>query len=338
MLAVGLMAMLGATTQAALTPVFEYSFPTSYDGTTTTVTDLSLAGHNATMNIASDAVLADVRPAGFTSEKSLLGSMGGYGVTNEISLLTNSTIAEYGGYTLDTWFMANTVVARQQQLVSVAGTDSIQIGVQANILATFYADNGSGSYVEKIIYGPKIETGRWYHVVSRFDTNGYQLDENGFITGELSLIVDGIVLGSQVLARHTFGDSLNRPIGINCRGQAPSGTTYYNISGANLFNPEVFLGVEAIPAQPKAGDANNDGIVDENDAAILAKYWQTTIASNWWGTGDFNGDQIVDDIDATLLATNWSGASSSASVPEPSGLLYLTSLFTLLCLRRKLKG
>ena len=68
------------------------------------------------------------------------------------------------------------------------------------------------------------------------------------------------------------------------------------------------------------GDANYDGDINEEDAAILAANW---LGSGGWGEGNFNEDEIVDDKDATIMAANWTAA---ASVPEPSVLAMLVCL------------
>ena len=69
------------------------------------------------------------------------------------------------------------------------------------------------------------------------------------------------------------------------------------------------------------GDANLDGTIDEDDAAVLAANWQTLTGATW-AMGDFNDDGAVNDIDATLLAANWQSGSSVA-VPEPGTLTLL---------------
>jgi len=85
---------------------------------------------------------------------------------------------------------------------------------------------------------------------------------------------------------------------------------------------------------PLPGDADNNGVVNDLDAAILAGNWQMGGAS--WGDGDFNGDTVVDDIDATILATNWQ-TSSSASVPEPGCLALLLAGLVSLAVWRRMK-
>jgi hypothetical protein len=68
------------------------------------------------------------------------------------------------------------------------------------------------------------------------------------------------------------------------------------------------------------------------------------LASNWlndtgmtWSTGDFNLDGVVNEEDASLLAANLGvGVPVAASVPEPGTLLLLClGLCSLALLRRK---
>ena len=64
------------------------------------------------------------------------------------------------------------------------------------------------------------------------------------------------------------------------------------------------------------GDANQDGIVDEDDSVRIAANW---LGEGGWADGDFNGDGWVNDIDATIMATNWTTwatFSSAAIAPE----------------------
>jgi hypothetical protein len=59
-------------------------------------------------------------------------------------------------------------------------------------------------------------------------------------------------------------------------------------------------------------DASFDGIVDENDAAILSAHWgQQTGAT--WADGDFNADGKVNILDAAIFAANWGTESYGAS-------------------------
>lgn len=75
----------------------------------------------------------------------------------------------------------------------------------------------------------------------------------------------------------------------------------------------------------KPGDADRNGFVDANDAAVLAANWQASGVG--WAEGDFTGDGMVNDLDAALLAANWGHSLASAAVPEPSAIALLSMAF-----------
>ena len=117
------------------------------------------------------------------------------------------------------------------------------------------------------------------------------------------------------------------------------GSFEYSQGGQNPESPNPFyLGEVTLPAIPKPGDANNDGFVDETDAAALSENWLAeTVPGTWlaWTMGDFNDDGVVNDVDATLMASNWTGAPL-AGVPEPGLIaLLLSGLIGLLFVRNK---
>jgi hypothetical protein len=74
---------------------------------------------------------------------------------------------------------------------------------------------------------------------------------------------------------------------------------------------------------------NTTSPTDAADAAVMFLYWDTPVA-------DITGDGLTDAADAAYLFAEWSGDSSPVSVPEPSGIPGLLSLFTpaLLCRSR----
>jgi len=82
-------------------------------------------------------------------------------------------------------------------------------------------------------------------------------------------------------------------------------------------------GVATVPGL-LPGDADFDGVVDEQDAALVAANWLRSGDVNWTH-GDFNRDGCVDDLDASILAAHWRYTSGGAAVPEPGVLVLLTA-------------
>src|ERR1035438_10127326 len=106
----GLAASVG---HAQTTPVFEYNFPASWNGTGTTITDQSTGGHNG-FSVGTLALAAAVPPGAPGGAQSVNTSAGGI-LTSANGLLNNSTIFGDGGFTYNVSFMWN-------------GTDSSSFG------------------------------------------------------------------------------------------------------------------------------------------------------------------------------------------------------------------
>lgn len=89
------------------------------------------------------------------------------------------------------------------------------------------------------------------------------------------------------------------------------------------------------------GDANADGVVNEEDAKALALHWRSVEGASWFD-GDFNADGYVDERDASILASHWGQIAppEQMAVPEPatSALLAAGALMILAAgWRRRLK-
>ena len=85
------------------------------------------------------------------------------------------------------------------------------------------------------------------------------------------------------------------------------------------------------------GDATGDGVVDEDDAAILADNWGEQLVGGA-SIGDFNDDGYVNALDASILAANWNAGAESqttTSVPEPGAIVLLAGLLLLVQQRRR---
>jgi T5SS/PEP-CTERM-associated repeat protein len=103
----------------------------------------------------------------------------------------------------------------------------------------------------------------------------------------------------------------------------------------------------------RTGDANLDGVVNDNDVTIVGATYAPGVAQASWALGDFDYNGFVDDNDVTLLGAFYDPAAVAlvsggvvsgegvAAVPEPSTALLLSSVLMgilLGALNRKRKG
>jgi hypothetical protein len=98
----------------------------------------------------------------------------------------------------------------------------------------------------------------------------------------------------------------------------------------------------------RTGDANLDGLVNDNDVTIVGASYAPGVAGASWATGDFDYNGFVDDDDVTLLGAFYdpsapplaapdAEANQVAAVPEPSAFLLIAigALALALSLSRK---
>jgi hypothetical protein len=158
--------------------------------------------------------------------------------------------------------------------------------------------------------------------VSRVGTGSYQINVEGHTPD------DGVLL--LTMAGLETSGTTTAPADNIISYEADGSTFLVNIrdrngSASNLQDGEfvfAFLPYSGhlMPAVP--GDANYDGAVDQDDAAILAGHWGDANAT--WAMGDFNLDGLVDSADASILGANWgSGGNEANPVPETSAAALL---------------
>ncbi|MBN2023037.1 MAG: hypothetical protein JW809_09615 [Pirellulales bacterium] len=140
------------------------------------------------------------------------------------------------------------------------------------------------------------------------------------LTGGLEVTIDWVTF--EVIVE---GNPYFEQIQLDFRTLASegAGNIYFDL------NPEI--DVVVTPGAP--GDANNDGFVDDEDAAILAAHWLGA-ATDGALQGDFNNDFVVDDLDLAILAANWNPAGGAA-VPEPGALVLLIAGLACVLPRRR---
>ena len=108
------------------------------------------------------------------------------------------------------------------------------------------------------------------------------------------------------------------------------------LSAAEIFEVASYLATRYDIAYggsepPMTGDANDDGLVDDDDLSLLLSSWGQDVG---WENGNFNGDNIVDDDDLSLLLSNWTG---SGAVPEPASAFVLLTGFAAVAVRSRRK-
>ncbi|BDS06994.1 hypothetical protein NT6N_20340 [Oceaniferula spumae] len=226
---------------AALTAVFEYEFDTSYDASNTTVTDLSPAGNNATVTGqnggANIAVSTDI-PAGATRGSHSLDYSTTFGVitTNATQLLNNTAIVNNGGFTISVSFrgLSNNV----RKIIDYAGTNYIAARSNNGGEVLISLDNAP---IITLNASSGLDVSGWNDINYSFTvTDGSDLNA---VVGDIRVDLNGSVttLAGQTLT--SFGDGLNRPIGI---GRHPTANGEH--FRGQIYAPAVYLSVVPEPS------------------------------------------------------------------------------------------
>jgi len=227
-------------------PVFNYSFPASWNGTGTAITDLSGAGNNGTYD-GTLALATAVPPGSPGGTESINTSSGGI-LTGASGSLSNSVVAAAGGFTYNLSFDWNgtdsSSFGHTEKLIDYAGTESLQLittaGGTATLEMVFGNDTGS---TETVASSTTVASNSWYNVKMTFNTTGNSLVA-GDISGVESLYVNGSLIGTASATKGTYGDSLDRPIGV---GQLGANFGYLVGFKGDIYDPSVSLGVVAVP-------------------------------------------------------------------------------------------
>lgn len=228
--------------------VFEYSFPASWDGAGTVVTDLSPAGNNgATTGTATlSPTVPPSAPVGALSLAPRGGTPPGGGImTSSNNLLENPTIAPVGGFALRATILWDGGAGSHavQKIIDNEGTESLQLG---NIDLV----NGTADLQFRLndFEGPSVQilANQWYDVSGIFDSGGSSIDGSGNLAGTAFLVVNGASVSQPVVRKSgdtggmgTASDTLDRPISLGVLA-LPAAPTIVNFSGY-IYNPSVYL-------------------------------------------------------------------------------------------------
>jgi len=227
--------LAASSVHAQYSPVFEYNFPASWNGTGTTITDVSVAGHNGHYDGTLSLDTA-VPPGAAAGTQSLNTTAGGI-LTSATSLLNNAAVAG-GGFIYNVSFMWNgtdsTSFGHTQKLIDYAGTESLQLVTtagSASLQMAFANDAG----VESVAVSTTVLPNLWYNVRLEFDATSFV---GGDVNGTASMVVNGGAPITGAATKGTYGDSLARPIGV---GQLGADFGYLVGFKGDIYDPSVTL-------------------------------------------------------------------------------------------------
>jgi hypothetical protein len=153
---------------------------------------------------------------------------------------------------------------------------------------------------------------------------------------------NGPGITSSAAASANAAEPESRSIGYAENSALPLGP-YTNFRGQPVDDTSVLM------AFTRTGDANLDGIVNDEDVTIVSATYAPGIPQPHWALGDFDYNGFVDDADVTLLSALYdpsapplfaatAATGGVAAVPEPAALaLGVTGLFILYPLLRRKK-
>jgi hypothetical protein len=153
---------------------------------------------------------------------------------------------------------------------------------------------------------------------------------------------DGNGITSSIAAAANAIDADSRSIGYAENASLPLGP-YDEFHGFPVLPESVLV------AYTRTGDANLDGIVNDDDVTIVSATYAPGVPQPHWALGDFDYNGFVDDDDVTLLGAFYDPSAEPlvtpaaatgqnvAAVPEPSTLLLFAVMVAGLLLGRSVR-
>jgi hypothetical protein len=199
------------------TYLFSANFPASWNGTSTTVNNEAVGiGTGFQSGTATYTTSAVPSGAAAGTGSMALSGVGGIKVT-PTDALNNGAIASGGGFAFNIDFMWNggfsSSFGGAQKLIDYAGTESLQLianNATSATLEMLFA-NDAGAETAAVSY--TISPNTWYNTSMVFNTYGASV-VGGDISGTADLYVNGLLQSYGTATKGTYGDKLNRPIGI----------------------------------------------------------------------------------------------------------------------------
>ena len=119
---------------------------------------------------------------------------------------------------------------------------------------------------------------------------------------------NGPGITSSAVVQANAAEPESRSIGYAVNASLPLGA-YTTFRGVPVDDTSVLI------AYTRTGDANLDGVVNDDDATVLGASYAPGVANAVWALGDFEYNGFVDDDDATLLGVFYNPAASPPPAP-----------------------
>jgi hypothetical protein len=119
---------------------------------------------------------------------------------------------------------------------------------------------------------------------------------------------NGPGITSSAVAQANQTEPESRSIGYAENATLPLGA-YTTFRGVAVDNTSLLI------VGTRTGDANLDGLVNDDDATVLGAAYAPGVANALWALGDFDYNGRVDDDDATLLGVFYNNLAGTLQVP-----------------------
>lgn len=263
---------------SAVTPVFVYSFPASWDGSDMgkPVEDRSPAGHHATlMSVSGEPVplSADVPPGAPEGTRSLdFTTEPGAVLTEETRLLHRQGVLAGGGFTGEVWFkgvpepgftaLQKILDYAGTEFIAVSGADSDNDGSPGELAVRF------STVVRRLDADDGLNVDGWNHVRATFTVTAAA--DLGAMTGDVEIVLNGKVTRFTNQTLNNQGDTLDRVTAIGAHPTS-GGERYTGL----VYNPSYHFGVvqvdePEVTAMGSRGAGVEVAITDRGDAVVDA--------------------------------------------------------------------
>jgi probable HAF family extracellular repeat protein len=178
---------------------------------------------------------------------------------------------------------------------------------------------------EVSVFGTLALSGSPFAPTARLDLNGAAvIDYSG--RSPANLIGQLLLMGRGGPGRDngdwtgTSGITSSAAAAVNVRGHSRAigfaDNSTMPLGPLSTFRGRALDETSILMAYTRAGDANLDGLVNDDDVTIVGAMYNLGFGPRSWATGDFNYDFRVDDEDVTILGVFYDPAAEPLLIPE----------------------